>query len=37
MTAYGTGMRRCEAIALRVDQLDSQAGLIRIDRGKGGR
>lgn len=35
LTAYATGMRRREVSRLRVEQIDSQAGLIRVVEGKG--
>ncbi|NQX95966.1 MAG: tyrosine-type recombinase/integrase, partial [Erythrobacter sp.] len=34
---YSTGIRRAEAAALRVDDIDAEAGLVRINRGKGGK
>ena len=34
---YSTGIRRAEAAALRVDDIDAEAGLVRITHGKGGK
>lgn len=34
--AYATGMRRMEVAALRVRDIDAQAGLVHVRRGKGG-
>lgn len=36
-TAYATGLRRMEVAALRVSDIDSRSGLIRVVRGKGGK
>jgi len=35
LTAYAAGLRRMEVVALRAEHIDSQAGLIRVERGKG--
>lgn len=37
MTAYGTGLRISEALALETADIDGKAGLIHVRRGKGGR
>jgi len=36
-TAYAAGLRRMEVAALRVEHIDSKAGLIRVVGGKGGK
>jgi site-specific recombinase XerD len=36
-TAYAAGLRRMEVAALAVRDLDSQAGILRVARGKGGK
>jgi integrase len=35
MVCYGAGLRISEAVALKVSDIDSQRGLIRIEQGKG--
>ncbi len=35
LTAYAAGLRRMEVVALRAEHIDSQAGLIRVEHGKG--
>jgi site-specific recombinase XerD len=35
MVCYGAGLRISEAVALRVSDIDSQRGLLRIEQGKG--
>jgi integrase/recombinase XerD len=35
MTAYGCGLRRLEVVNLRVDDIDSSRGVVRVRRGKG--
>jgi site-specific recombinase XerD len=35
MTCYGAGLRISEAVALRIDDIDSKRMLIRIEQGKG--
>jgi site-specific recombinase XerD len=37
MTAYGTGLRISEILALEVGDIDGKAGLVHVRRGKGGR
>jgi site-specific recombinase XerD len=37
VTAYATGLRRCEVLHLRAPDIDAQAGLVRVTRGKGGK
>jgi site-specific recombinase XerD len=37
MTMYGTGVRRAELCHLKVADIDSKRGVIRVRRGKGGR
>jgi site-specific recombinase XerD len=37
LAAYGTGARISEACALKVEDIDSRRGLVRIHRGKGGK
>lgn len=36
-TSYGAGLRRMEVAALRVQDIDSRSGLIRVANGKGGK
>jgi integrase/recombinase XerD len=36
-TAYAAGLRASEAVALKVGNIDSERGIIRIDHGKGGK
>src|SRR6202158_2719430 len=36
-TAYGAGLRVSEVVALKVDDIDSERMLLRIERGKGGK
>ena len=35
MVCYGAGLRISEAVALRVSDIDSQRGLLRVEQGKG--
>jgi len=35
LTAYATGLRRMEVVALQSEHIDSRAGLIRVEHGKG--
>jgi integrase/recombinase XerD len=37
MTAYGTGLRISEVLALQTGDIDGKAGIIHVRRGKGGR
>ncbi len=37
VTAYATGLRRCEVLNLRAPDIDAEAGLLRVTRGKGGK
>ena len=37
MTAYGTGLRISEVLALETGDIDGKAGIIHVRRGKGGR
>lgn len=37
MTAYGTGLRISEVLALEIGDIDGKAGIIQVRRGKGGR
>jgi len=37
LTAYAAGLRRMEVVALRAEDIDSRAGLIRVVSGKGGK
>src|SRR3954447_24981404 len=36
-TAYGAGLRVSEVVALKVDDIDSERMLLRVERGKGGK
>ena len=36
-TAYGAGLRAAEVVALKVDDIDSERMLLRVERGKGGK
>src|SRR5262249_53927385 len=36
-TAYAAGLRACEVVAIRIQDIDSSRMLIRIERGKGGK
>ncbi len=35
LTAYASGLRRMEVVALRAEHIDSRSGLIRVEHGKG--
>ncbi len=35
LTAYAAGLRRMEVVALRAEHIDSRAGLVRVEHGKG--
>jgi site-specific recombinase XerD len=35
LTAYAAGLRRMEVVALRAEHIDSSAGLLRVEHGKG--